>query len=226
MPSTRKRIAVSVGMRLDVNVAGAACSAAAVIVEATSTTAGVSGFLQEFGLHFLHGFDVAFLGTGGDEFHLRVCRGQHDFLEGNHGGCWCGRARLQLRNPRTVICGDGRFDFARKPDARHDLHSGFEAQFVQKVKILRLGHRHNQFVRVNFNREGAAGAGHRGVDQSQGGGINLNGGAVEVGNSRDFDERGDQIRLRHNATLEQQLAKVNELALLILNCFIEFSTEI
>ena len=45
--------------------------------------------------------------------------------------------------------------------------------------------------------------------------------AVKVGNARDFQQRRDEVGLGHGSALQQQFAQVHELALLILNRFIE-----
>jgi hypothetical protein len=45
--------------------------------------------------------------------------------------------------------------------------------------------------------------------------------AVKVGNARDFHERGYRVRLGCSSALQQQFAQVHELALLILNRFIQ-----
>ena len=80
-----------VGMRLDVNVTGAAFGGG--FDHGGDEHYGGSGarFLQELGLHFAHGFDVAFLRAGGDELHFRVRRGEHNFFYGNDGGGCRGR---------------------------------------------------------------------------------------------------------------------------------------
>ncbi len=69
-----------VGMRLDVNVAGSALGGGLDHGGDEHDGGSGPGFLQEFGLHFPHGFDVAFLRAGGDELHFHVRRRQHNFF--------------------------------------------------------------------------------------------------------------------------------------------------
>src|SRR5271168_890453 len=158
-------------------------SAAALIMDATSMTAGV---VRDFcrSSDCISRMASTLRSCELEEMNsISVRRGEDDFLHGDDGSGCSGRRGRGFGCRGSVVDGDRCFDFGAKTQSRRDLHASFEAQFVQKMQILRLSHHDYELIAGCFQRKGAATARHGGGDQAQSLGVNLDVAAIEIGNS-------------------------------------------
>jgi len=123
--------------------------------------------------------------------------------------------------PHSVVAVDGKHYFTAKSQAWDNLLPRFESQLVEELQILWLRHDDSQAGFLECNRKGITVSGHRLGNQFQGLGIDLNAGAIQIGNVGNFRESRDEINLGDLAALQQQLAKMNTFSPLIEEDLIE-----
>ena len=128
-------------------------------------------------------------------------------------------ARFRFRG--GVVYGEGRFDLGAKTQARGDLHAGFERSSSKKRRFCG-----SAITTTNLLPTVSSGRAQQlramvGLINCKVSASTSRGVAVKVRNARGFDERGNEIRLRHSSALQQQFAQVHEFDLLVLNRFVQ-----
>ena len=138
------------------------------------------------------------------------------FLGFDHARCFGGQ--------QSVTSLDGLIHFLAERQPRQDFHSCLEAQLVEDMQVLRLGHRDQQLRSFLAYRQGAAPPRHRSGYESQDLRVDLDGRAIEVRNLRHLRQRRSKVALRNQVALQEQLSQMNELPLLVLKGLVQFGS--